>query len=112
MTLEDFLRKLEDSDKFVFMNYNSVDDFLNVKDDFSYLIIRPNDLDDFQIIVTKVNSEYEIKAVINNEDADEMNYRVTVKNEQQLQTFLNMTINSLKQFGLYKKYAKSLEEMC
>jgi len=112
MTLEDFLRKLENSGKFVPINYDSVDDFLNTENDFSYLIIRPDKNDDFQFVVTKMNSEYEIKAVINNEDADEMNYKVTVKNEQQLQAFLNMTINSLKQFGLYKKYAKSLEEMC
>ena len=111
MTLEELLKKFEDSDKFVFMNYDSADDFLSAKDDFNYLVIRPDKHDDFQLVVTKMDSDYTLKMVINDENADEMNYGVTIKNEQQLQAFLNMVINGLNQFN-QKKYAKSLEEMC
>ena len=36
----DFLKKVEESDNFVFLNYNSADDFVNDKDPSAYLIIR------------------------------------------------------------------------
>ena len=111
MTLEELLIKFEESDKFKLINYESVDEFLNNADDFSYLIIRPDKCDEFQLVVNKIGLDYTIQTVINNEDADEMNYKLAVKNEKQLQAFMNMTINGLEQFSQYKKYAKYLAEM-
>ena len=109
----DFLKKVEESDNFVFLNYNSADEFINDKDSSAYLIIRHKKTDDFQFKITRYIDEpdkFKIMAVIITDDTNEFSVNASIKDHVQIEKILRLTSNSLKDCGL-RKYAKDLEAL-
>lgn len=109
----DFLKKVEESDNFVFLNYNSADDFINDKDPSAYLIIRHKKTDDFQFKVTRSTDEpdkFKIMSVVITDDTNEFSVNASIKDHPQIDKIIRLTANALKD-SKHKRYAKDLEAL-
>ena len=117
--LKDFIYKVDDTDTLkVQSNYNSVDLFFADKSDASYS-------DNESIVILAVDTKLPIikleKQLVNNEkafkfivdiktkDEDQFMIKTTIDSKERFVSLLESTINSLKEFELFYKYADDLE---
>jgi hypothetical protein len=118
--LKDFIYKVDDTDTLkVQSNYESVESFFADKSDASYS-------DNESIVILAVDTKLPIikleKQLINNEkafkfivdiktkDEDQFMIKTTIDSKEKFVSLLESTINSLKEFELFYKYADDLEK--
>ena len=118
--LKDFIYKVDDTNTLkVQSNYNSVDLFFADKSDASYS-------DNESIVILAVDTKLPIikleKQLVNNEkafkfivdiktkDEDQFMIKTTIDSKEKFVSLLESTINSLKEFELFYKYADDLEK--
>lgn len=118
--LKDFIYKVDDTDTLkVQSNYESVESFFADKSDASYS-------DNESIVILAVDTKLPIikleKQLVNNEktfkfivdiktkDEDQFIIKTTIDSKEKFVSLLESTINSLKEFELFYKYADDLEK--
>lgn len=118
--LKDFIYKVDDTDTLkVQSNYESVESFFADKSDASYS-------DNESIVILAVDTKLPIikleKQLVNNEkafkfivdiktkDEDQFMIKTTIDSKEKFVSLLESTINSLKEFELFYKYADDLEK--
>lgn len=118
--LKDFIYKVDDTDTLkVQSNYESVESFFADNSDTSYS-------DNESIVILAVDTKLPIikleKQLVNNEktfkfivdiktkDEDQFMIKTTIDSKEKFVSLLESTINSLKEFELFYKYADDLEK--
>ena len=118
--LKDFIYKVDDTDTLkVQSNYESVESFFADNSDASYS-------DNESIVILAVDTKLPIikleKQFVNNEkafkfivdiktkDEDQFMIKTTIDSKEKFVSLLESTINSLKEFELFYKYAEDLED--
>ena len=118
--LKDFIYKVDDTDTLkVQSNYESVESFFADKSDTSYS-------DNESIVILAVDTKLPIikleKQLVNNEkafkfivdiktkDEDQFMIKTTIDSKEKFVSLLESTINSLREFELFYKYADDLEK--
>lgn len=118
--LKDFIYKVDDTDTLkVQSNYESVESFFADNSDASYS-------DNESIVILAVDTKLPIikleKQFVNNEkafkfivdiktkDEDQFMIKTTIDSKEKFVSLLESTINSLKEFELFYKYADALED--
>ena len=117
--LKDFIYKVEDTNTLkVQSNYDSVDSFFADKSESSYsdnesIIILAVDTKLPIITLEKqyVNNEKSFKFIVDieTENRDRFMIKTTIDSKEKFVSLLESTINSLKEFELFYKYAEDLE---
>lgn len=117
--IQDFIYKVDDSNKLTTQTeYDSIDEFFSepITNDIKLdtLIICTVDTKEPLIKLQKVEVEDKIKfkfiVEITNEDGDDFIVRSTIKSQDQLNQLIQQTIEALKQFTQFSKYADDLEK--
>ncbi len=117
--VQDFIYKVDDSSKLTTQTeYNSVDEFFSesVKNDIKLdtLVICTVDTKEPLIKLQKVEvedkTEFKFIVDITNEDNDDFRFRSIIKSQKQLDQLVLQTIEALKQYPKFRKYADDLEE--
>ena len=117
--LKDFIYKVEDTNTLkVQSNYDSVDSFFTDKSDASYsdnesIIILAIDRKIPIIKLEKqyINDEKSFRFIVDikTKDKDRFMIKTTIDSKEKFISLLESTINSLKEFELFYKYAEDLE---
>ena len=117
--LKDFIYKVDDTDTLkVQSNYESVESFFADKSDASYsdnesIVILAVDtkLPIIKLEKQLVNKEKTFKFIVDikTKDEDQFMIKTTIDSKEKFVSLLESTINSLKEFELFYKYAEDLE---
>ena len=116
--VQDFIYKVDDSNKLTTQTeYDSINEFFdtsiadNIKLDT--LIICSVDTKEPLIKLQKVKAdnktEFKFIVDITNEDSDDFIFRSTIKSQEQLNQLIQRTVEALKQYPEFNKYADDLE---
>ena len=118
--LKDFIYRVDDTDTLkVQSNYNSVDLFFADKSDASYsdnesIVILAVDtkLPIIKLEKQYVNDKKSFKFIVDikTKDEDQFMIKTTIDSKEKFVSLLESTINSLKEFELFYKYADDLEK--
>ena len=118
--LKDFIYKIDDTDTLkVQSNYESVESFFADKSDASYsdnesMVILAVDtkLPIIKLEKQLVNNEKAFKFIVDikTKDEDQFMIKTTIDSKEKFVSLLESTINSLKEFELFYKYADDLEK--
>ena len=117
--VKDFIYKVDDSNKLTTQTeYDSVDEFFNepVTSDIKLdtLIICAVDTKQPLIKLQKVdtNSRTEFKFIVDivNEDGDNFTFKSVIKSQDQLNQLIQQTVDALRNYSKFNKYADDLEE--
>ena len=117
--VQDFIYKVNDSNKLTTQTeYDSVDEFFSepITNDIKLdtLVICAVDTKEPLIKLQKVEAEdkTEFKFIVDitNEDNDDFRFRSIIKSQEQLDQLVQQTIEALKQYPKFSKYANDLEE--
>lgn len=117
--IQDFIYKVDDSNKLTTQTeYDSIDEFFNepVKNDIKLdtLIICAVDTKEPLIKLQKVETDNktEFKFIVDmiNEDGDNFTFKSVIKSQDQLNQLIQQTVEALKQYPKFNKYADDLEE--
>ena len=117
--VKDFIYKVDDSNKLTTQTeYDSVDEFFNdpAKNDIKLdtLIICAVDTKQPLIKLQKVdaNSKTEFKFIVDiiNEDGDNFTFKSVIKSQEHLNQLIQQTVDALRNYSKFNKYADDLEE--
>ena len=117
--IQDFIYSVNDSNKLTTQTeYDSINEFFdtsiaeNIKLDT--LIICSVDTKEplIKLQKVKVDNKTEFKFIVDitNEDSDDFIFRSTIKSQEQLNQLIQRTVEALKQYPEFSKYANDLEE--
>lgn len=116
--VQDFIYKVDDSNKLTIQTeYDSIDEFFNepAKNNIKLdtLIICTVDIKEPLIKLQKVKAAYgtEFKFIVDiiNEDGDSFTFKSIIKSQDQLNQLIQRTVEALKQYPEFNKYADDLE---
>lgn len=117
--VQDFIYKIDDSNKLeVYTGYNSIEEFFNSDveddDDLNMLVICSVDTKLPLIKLEKIEKEnklnYRFIVDITTGSGDNFSIKSTIETHEQLNQKLKQTIEALKQYPEFNKYADDLEE--
>ena len=117
--VQDFIYKVDDSNKLTIQTeYNSIDEFFDdsVTNDIKLdtLVICTVDTKEPLIKLQKVEVENktEFKFIVDiiNEDSDNFTFKSIIKSQEQLNQLIQQTIEALRLYPKFNKYADDLEE--
>lgn len=117
--VQDFIYKVDDSNKLTTQTeYNSINEFFDtsIADDIKLdtLVICTVDTKEPLIKLQKVKAdnraEFKFIVDITNEDDDDFRFRSVIKSQEQLGQLIQQTVDALKQYPKFSKYANDLEE--
>ena len=117
--VQDFIYKVDDSNKLeVYTGYNSIEEFFNsdVEDDndLNTLVICSVDTKLPLIKLEKIEKEnklnYRFIVDITIDNGDNFSIKSTIETQEQLSQKLKQTVEALKQYPEFSKYANDLEE--
>ena len=118
--LKDFIYKVDDTNTLkVQSNYESVESFFADKSDISYsdnesIVILAVDtkLPIIKLEKQYVNDKKSFKFIVDikTKDEDQFMIKTTIDSKEKFVSLLESTINSLKEFELFYKYAEDLED--
>lgn len=115
---KDFIYKIDESNKLkVQTQYDSIDKFFDsdVEDDIKTNTLVVCSVDSktplFKIEKVKVNEKTNYKFIIDitNENNDNFSIKSTIQSQEQLTTLIQQTIDSLRNYSQFNKYADELE---
>ncbi len=116
--VQDFIYKVDDSNKIMAQTeYDSVDEFFNepIANDIKldtlviYTIDTKEPLIKLQKVETDNKTEFKFIVDITNEDGDDFRFRSIIKSQEQLNQLIQQTIEALKLYPKFSKYADDLE---
>ena len=117
--VKDFIYKVDDSNKLTAQTeYDSVDEFFSTpaKNDIKLdtLIICAIDtkqpLIKLQKVEADIRTEFKFIVEITNKDGDDFIFRSIIKSQDQLNQLIQQTVDALRQYSKFNKYADDLEE--
>ena len=117
--VQDFIYKVNDSSKLTTQTeYSSIDEFFDtsIEDDIKLdtLVICSVDTKEPLIKLQKVKAdnktEFKFIVEITNEDSDDFIFRSIIKSQDQLNQLIQKTIEALRLYPKFNKYADDLEE--
>ena len=117
--VKDFIYKVDDSNKLTAQTeYDSIDEFFSTpaKNDIKLdtLIICAVDTKEplikLQKVEADIRTEFKFIVEITNKDGDDFIFRSIIKSQDQLNQLIQQTVDALKQYPKFNKYADDLEE--
>ena len=117
--VQDFIYSVNDSNKLITQTeFDSIDEFFSepVKNDIKLdtLIICSVDTKEplikLQKVEVKDKTEFKFIVDIINEDDDSFTFKSVIKSQDQLNQLIQQTVEALKQYSKFSKYADDLEE--
>ena len=116
--IQDFIYKVDNSNKLIVQTeYNSVDEFFDTPfaDDIKLdtlvicIIDTKEPLIKLQKIEAEDETEFKLIVEITNEDSNDFIFRSIIKSQEHLNQLIQRTVEALKQYPEFSKYADDLE---
>lgn len=107
--VEDFIYKVDDSSKLTIQsNCSSIEEFFAIDTDAHINIIA---IDTKEIIakIKRLNNSYKFIVDLTNEDGDAFNIKTTIKTKANLNKLIEQTVEALRVYPQFSKYADDLE---